>query len=216
MTASAKKSQKSGLYIVIEGQDGTGKTTQVNLLAQYFADQGREVTTFDEPAGLPSTDAMRDIIKNKDLDLDGTTQLLLFTAARNELWKKKAEPVLARGGVVLTSRNWWSTLAYQGYGQGVKLEKIKQITRKLLPKHYVEPDKAVILVLSEKERIKRMQKRDQNSKKDTFESKPSEFQMKVNQGYETIASELKIPVVDASATIDEVHANICKNIINML
>jgi dTMP kinase len=204
------KIPESGLYIVIEGQDGTGKSTQVAKLAEYLTNQGLEVTTFDEPGGLPSTDAMRAIIKNREFDLDGETQVALFTAARRELWTKKAEPVLGRAGVVLAARNWWSTLAYQHFGQNVARETIETITRELLPKRYVEPDLATILTLNDHERAARMQNRDTAgtadtiSEKDTIESKDQSIQDAVNLGYETIARDLGIPLIDANGTPDDV------------
>ena len=172
----------TGEYYVIEGQDGTGKSTYVELFGEYFLAQGREVAIFHEPDGdLPSAHKLREIIKDKQYDLDARTQVLLFTAARNELWRNLAEPCLNKNGVVISARNWWSTIAYQGYGQGVNQDFIISITRRCLPDRYQYPTKSVILTLDDDERIKRLGIRDDNSKKDTFESKDSEFQQKSYQ-----------------------------------
>ena len=159
------------MYIVIEGQDATGKSTQVEMLANYLREQGKEVVTMHEPDGdLESAHELRRIIKDKTYNLEPMTHVLLFTAARQELWRKLAEPVLKRGGFVVSARNWWSTLAYQGYGQGISRNKIVRITKEAMPERYVKPDKSAILTLPEKERLSRQSGRDDNSKGDTFES----------------------------------------------
>lgn len=203
------------MYIVIEGQDGTGKSTQVEKLAEHLRVQGREVLTLHEPDGdLASAHAMRDIIKQKKYDLEPTSHVLLFTAARNELWRKLAEPVLARGGVVIAARNWWSTLAYQGYGQGVSRSKIIRLTKRFLPERYVSPDKAVILTLPDAERLRRQGERDAvhgtdtTSETDTFESKAADFQGRVNAAYGKIAEEFGIKTVDATPGIEEIFAEL--------
>ena len=200
------------MYLVIEGQDGTGKSTQVEKLADFLRETtDREVLTFHEPDGdLESAHAMRDIIKQKHYDLEPISHVLLFTAARCELWHKLAVPVLKRGGYVIAARNWWSTLAYQGYAQGVSRSKIIRITKMIMPDSYVAPDKSVILALSDAERTRRQHARDlagtadTTSATDTFESKPDSFQQKVNSAYLKIAKDLNIPVLDASGSIEEV------------
>ena len=106
------------MYIVIEGQDGTGKSTQAELLKKHFESAGKEVVMLEEPDGdLPQAHDLHDMILTRGYNLEPLTNVLLFTAARVELWKKIAEPVLKRGGVVISARNYWSTLAYQGYGR---------------------------------------------------------------------------------------------------
>jgi dTMP kinase len=201
-------SKNSGLYIVIEGQDGTGKSTQVEKLAEYFQKQGREAVIFEEPGGLPSADALRDIIKNKVFQLDAATNVLLFTAARRELWLKKAAPALERNAVVLAARNWWSTLAYQHFGEGFNRATIEKLTQEFLPERYISPDKSVILTLPDATREARLTGRDDNSAKDSFESRGNTFQRNVNRGYEQLAQDLRIPVIDAGGTIDQVSERI--------
>ena len=204
--------ESAGIYIVIEGQDGTGKTTHLDLLSKYFKNQGREVEIINESAmnrtGLPSTNALVEAFLNKNFDLDPMTNVLLITAVRSELWRKISEPALAQGKVVLSTRNWFSTLAYQHFGQGVSREIIENTTKEFLPERYVKPDLSVILTLSDDERARRIKTRNNNSAKDTFESQGNDFQTRVNRGYEQIARELHAPIVDASGTIDQVFADI--------
>lgn len=199
------------MYIVIEGQDATGKSTQVEMLANYLREQGKEVVTMHEPDGdLESAHELRRIIKDKTYNLEPMTHVLLFTAARQELWRKLAEPVLKRGGFVVSARNWWSTLAYQGYGQGISRTRIIHITKEAMPERYVKPDKSAILTLDEKTRLARQSARDDNSAKDTFESKPSEFQHKVDAAYLHIAKDLGVQTVDASPSADEIQTTLRK------
>lgn len=193
------------MYIVIEGQDGTGKSTQARLLKEHFEKQGKQVVVMDEPDGdLPQAHDIHDLIvvRGKDYNMEPMTNVLLFTAARYELWRKIAEPVLKNGGVVISARNWWSTLAYQGYGEGVSRNKIIKLTHESLPEKYVNPDKGFVLTVSDEVRLARQDNR--GKKKETFESKPDEFQQRVNSAYPKIAKEFGLTVIDASGTIDEV------------
>lgn len=201
------------MYIVIEGQDGTGKSTQARLLKEYYEKQGKEVVVMDEPDGdLPQAHDIHDliVIRGKDYNMEPMTNVLLFTAARYELWRKIAEPVLKNGGVVISARNWWSTLAYQGYGEGVSRNKIIKLTHESLPEKYVKPDKGFVLTVSDEVRLARQDTR--GKKKETFESKPDEFQQRVNNAYPKIAEEFGLKIVDASGSIDEVFELILREL----
>ena len=191
------------MYIVIEGQDGTGKSTQVKLLSEYYEKQGLKVVTMDEPDGdLPQAHELHDMILTRGYGLEALTNVLLFTAARVELWRKIAEPTLRAGGVVISARNWWSTLAYQGYGEGISRAKIVRLTKEMLPTRYVSPDVGVILAVPDNVREARQTGR--GKAKETFEAKTSEFQTKVNSAYLKIAKDFGLTVLDASGTIEEV------------
>ncbi|MBQ3263595.1 dTMP kinase [Candidatus Saccharibacteria bacterium] len=191
------------MYIVIEGQDGTGKSTQARKLAEYYEKQGKEVVVMDEPDGnLPQAHDIHDILLTKGYDLEPLTNVLLFTASRSELWRKIAEPTLRRGGIVISARNFYSTLAYQGYGEGVSRSKIIKITKEALPDRYCHPDKSFILTVSDKTRLERQG--DRGKAAETFEARLGDFQQKVNAAYPKIAKDFNIPIIDASGTIDEV------------
>lgn len=195
------------MYIVIEGQDGTGKSTQAKRLRDYFAAQRREVVLLEEPDGdLPQAHDLHDLILTRGYDLEPLTNVLLFTAARVELWRKIAEPVLKRGGVAISTRNYWSTLAYQGYGEGVSRSKIIRLTKMLLPAQYCQPDLGIILTVPDHIRLERQSARGKTA--ETFEQKPSTFQQKVNAAYPAIAKDFHLHLIDASGSVDEIFTKI--------
>ena len=193
------------MYYVIEGQDGTGKSTQARLLKEYYEKQGKEAVVMDEPDGdLPQAHDIHDLIlvRGKKYNMEPMTNVLLFTASRSELWRKIAEPVLKNNGIVISARNWWSTLAYQGYGEGVSRNKIIKITHEAMPEKYFHPDRSVILTVSDEARLARQDNRGKAI--ETFEAKKDDFQQRVNAAYPKIAKEFNIPIIDASGTIEEV------------
>ena len=199
------------MYLVIEGQDATGKSTQVEMLADFFRHQNRPVITLHEPDGdLPQAHQIRDLVKTKSYQLEPITHVILFTAARLELWHKLAVPILKQDGVVISARNWWSTLAYQGYGQGVSRRRITTITKSTMPKEYYQPTHSVILTLDDQTRLARQTTRDNLSATDTFESQPDSFQQKVNHAYLKIAEEFHIPTLDASPAPDVIQQQILR------
>lgn len=192
-----------GKYIVIEGNDGTGKSTQVQLLREYLTKQGIESSEYQEPSGTPIAAAIREVILNGSLERDSSTNLLLFTAARHEIWKE-AEKKLEEGTWVVCSRNYFSTLAYQGYGEGLDLELITQLTAQFTSPTYMQPDLSVVLALDHTSRTERIQKRGETKSSDTFESRPDDFQDRVSNGYLEIAKARQLPVVDASLPPEDV------------
>ncbi len=199
------------MYIVIEGQDGTGKSTQAKMLAEHYKAKGIPVALLDEPDGdLPQAHDLHDMILTRGYELEPMTNVLLFTAARNELWRKIAEPVLRAGGVVISARNYWSTLAYQGYGEGVSRSKIIRLTKEMLPEKYFQPDYGFILTVSDEVRLERQKGR--GKAKETFEEKPDEFQNKVNAAYPKIAREFDLKIIDAAGSIEDIFKEITSHI----
>lgn len=198
-----------GKYVVIEGHDGTGKSTQVKLVRERLKQQGIDSIEFHEPEGSPIADEIRTVIKNSTLPRDGTTNLLLFSAARHDIWFRQALPALQEGKWVVASRNYYSTLAYQGYGEGLDTEIISATTRIATDDQYLKPDIAIILDLDdEKERLARIANRGELEHPDTFESKGDEFQSNVKHGYLTIAKTHTLPIISASQSIDAVQKEI--------
>lgn len=205
---------KEGLYIVIEGNDGTGKSTQVELLAAYLEENGHDVQVVEEPGSddldksTPVANELRKLIKNGSLDRAPEINLALFSAARRELWQQKIAPALGRGAVVLSARNYLSTLAYQGRGEGLSEAEIMRMTALFTDERYMNPSLAVILTLDHSSRKERIAKRGELDHPDTFESRAADFQDRVNQAYVDIAEEWGIRAIDAGGSIDDIQAEI--------
>lgn len=197
-----------GKYIVIEGSDGTGKSTQVALLREKLEEEGIDSIEFHEPGGLPITDRIRSVILDGELVREPATNLLLFTAARHELWKN-ARRKMDEGVWVIAARSYFSSIIYQGYGEGIDLHLIHETTRTFTDELYMKPDLAVILTLeNEAEREKRIGKRGKLVTPDTFESKDDSFQQTVQRGYVRFAQEYGLPTIDADQATQEVAKQI--------
>ena len=213
---------RPGRYIVIEGNDGTGKSTQVAMLADYFRARGQTVCVVEEPGSddpeksTPVANELRRIVKNGDLVRSSEINLALFSAARRELWREKIQPALQRGEIVLSARNYISTLAYQGYGDGLDAEAIMRMTKLFTDERYLQPDAMIILTLSDTQRQQRIAERGHVAHPDTFESREQSFQDRVNHAYEAIAAERNIPVLSAVGAPEEVHAWILDSIARYL
>jgi dTMP kinase len=126
----ADKEQFLGLFITFEGPEGSGKTSQVRALANHFRDQGYDVLTTREPGGTPIGDRVRAILLDPAyVEMESTTEFLLFSAARAQHVAQVIRPHLEQGGVVFCDRYADSSLAYQGYGHRQDLEALRTITR---------------------------------------------------------------------------------------
>ena len=107
------------MFITFEGIDGAGKSTQIELLKNYFIEQGKEVLAIREPGGLKFSENIRNILLSNDTNINNTTELLLFLSARSELTEKVILPALNEDKIVICDRFYDSTYAYQGFGRGI-------------------------------------------------------------------------------------------------
>lgn len=205
------------MLIVIEGQDATGKDTQAKLLADFLRERGEIVTAYSESGTGSSDPFVSEIAKltyRTKQDINHRTRVLLFLVNRYEQWRKIAEPALSRGETVILTRNWLSTLIYEGYAGGVSRTLIARLHKEIMPEYYFKPDKMVILTLSDEERQKRLaaQAKEQGRVGEVLKTEPSEFQKKVNGAYLKIAKEMGIDTLDTSGTITEVHERLLKRL----
>ncbi len=117
------------MFITFEGPDGSGKSTQIKLLAERLTAQGHNVLLTREPGGTEIGEQIRHVLHDlKNKAMQPRAELLLYSAARAQLIGEKVKPHLEAGGIVLSDRYFDSTLAYQGYGHGLDLEALRQIT----------------------------------------------------------------------------------------
>ena len=213
-----ERSDTTGAYIVIEGNDGTGKSTQVDMLAAWLRERGREIVVVEEPGSddaaktTPIANEYRRVLKDNRFKLDPEVNLLLFSAARRELWFHKIEPALQRGVVVLSSRSYVSTLVYQGYGEGVAEDTIISMTKRFTHERYMSPDFVVVLFANDQTRQQRIAERGMTEAVDSFESRDDAFQQKINDGYQIVARAHNIPLILAERSPTDVHQQILQEI----
>ena len=137
---------------------------------------------------------------------------MLLLVNRYEQWRKIAEPALRRGETVILTRNWLSTLIYEGYAGGVSKSLISRLHKEIMPDYYFKPDRIVVLTLSDAERQRRLntQAVEQGRAGEVLKTQPTEFQKKVNEAYLKVAKEKKLQCLDAGGTINEVQEELRK------
>jgi len=184
-------------FLVFEGIDGVGKSTQARLLEDYLRGKGFFTLRVREPGGTPLGERIREILLDASFDMDGWVETLLFFASRRELCERVIKEALAKNVYVIGERFTLSTYAYQGYLRGVDLSFIRELERRLItlrePPLYILLDLDPTLALSRKGRG------------DRIERESLEFFNKLRLAYLDLAErERGIKVVDASGEKEEV------------
>jgi dTMP kinase len=200
----------NGLLITLEGPDGSGKSTLVNLLSSYLQEKGYEIILTREPGGTKIGEKIRDIIlDNENIDMSYTTEALLYAASRAQHVYEKIIPGLRDGKIIICERFVHSSLVYQGIGRGLGIEKIKEINDFAI--QGVKPDITLFFDIDPEVALER--KINKNTG-DRLEREDIAFHRKVYEGYlkikEMYPDEIKI--IDANKTIDEIFTQV-KNII---
>ena len=198
---------KKGLFITFEGADGCGKTTQMKLLAEYLQKKGHEVVLTREPGGKGLGEKVREILLNYDGEVSDRCESFLFLADRAQNIDIIVNPAVEAGKIVLCDRHTDSTVAYQGYGRGLDLERIKMLNN--IATNGKKPDLTFVFDIDTETSMKRVGK-----EKDRMESAGLEFHNRVREGYLKIAQQEpeRIFVIDASKSIEEIH----KDVLNQL
>ena len=201
-----RKKLAKGIFISLEGIEGTGKTTQSRLLSEVLIEKGYEVILTHEPGGTAIGDRIREILLHVNHGaMSYMTELLLYNAARAQHISEKILPAIKAGKIVITDRFIDSTVAYQGYGRGIDIQLIKSINN--IATEGVKPDLTIIFDLDVETGMKRNRG---INKIDRLELEDIEFHRKVRDGYLKIANEepQRIKVIDASTSIEDVRAKV--------
>jgi dTMP kinase len=196
-----------GRFITFEGMDGSGKTTQIRLLAQRLRDQGREVLESVEPGGTVIGRKIRQILLDSaNHGLGSRAELLLYFAARAQNVEEWILPALGRGGLVLSDRFTDSTLAYQGYGRGLGIDTVLQLHT--IACRGLNPDLTLFLDIDLETSLARARSREGGS--DRMEEQSAEFYARVRNGYLEMAARepQRIKVLNAGDSIEVVAARI--------
>ena len=204
-----------GKFIVIEGIDGCGKTTQIDELSKWLPNsglikKGSKLIKTREPGASLLGKKLRELIldNNEDNKPSSLAELLLYSADRAEHVSKIISPALNKNNWVISDRFSDSTLAYQGYGRKIDLEIIKKIEAIVCQGEY--PDITFFLEISPKESILRRK----NEIPDRIESEGIRFLEKVNEGFKLIAKEKNWKVISASQNIKTISNQIKETLLN--
>lgn len=194
-----------GSYVVFEGSDGVGKTTQLEHLRHRLDAAGIEASFTREPGGSDVGREVRMILLSPDIKIaSALTEVALFTADRIEHWHQVIAPALEAGKLVVSDRNWYSTLAYQTANKPELAETIKAVTELMLPPDYVKPDLALVLYLDEAERQRRRDDREAEGIADWFEMRDSTYFERVNKLYRQTTRQMGAVAINASASQEDV------------
>jgi len=166
---------KRGKLIVIEGGEGCGKTTQAELLNEYFLERNLPVYLGREPGGVAPAEDMRLILKNKNYEISPIGELFGFNFARSEFYDKIVIPNLEKGINTILDRSGWSTEAYQGYAGGIELETIKKLNE--ISTRNTKQDLGIIIDIDPEVGLKK------EIEKDRISQKGLEYHKKVREGF---------------------------------
>ncbi len=201
--------KQRGRYIVFEGSDGVGKGTQMKLAVEESRRRDIPTLATREPGDSSIGSAVRKILLDPHSgDIHPLAEGSLYLADRTQLWFGKLASALDAGMTVFSDRNYWSEVAYQGFGGQQDVNKILQKHRLVLPERYLSPDIGLVFYLSEEARTARKATagNEEFGTLDRMEQKQDVFFQRVEQGYGYVMQQLGGTGVDASGTIEEVTA----------
>lgn len=197
------------MFITFEGPEGSGKSTQISRIATWFREQGRSCVVTKEPGGTPISDRIRAILLDSAATgMDALTELLLYAASRRQHVVEVIRPAIERGEVVFCDRYTDATIAYQGYGRLLDLDRLQ--TLNAWATGGVKPDLTLLFDLNEEKGLARAHVRNAGMDVDEgrFELEDLRFHRRVREGYLSLAAAEpdRFVTIDADGTIDEVFA----------
>ncbi|MFN8359543.1 MAG: dTMP kinase [Candidatus Kapaibacterium sp.] len=195
------------MFITFEGIDGSGKTTQINLLSARLRSLGIDVLALREPGGNDVSENIREVLLSNTKEIGIRAELLLFVAARAQLVEKVIEPALHAGKLVICDRFIDSSVAYQGFGRGIDISDVHTCNK--FATNNLVPNLTFFLDVPTTVGLGRTNARGENVP-DRMESAGENFFDNVRQGYLSIAESDpdRFIVLDGGATPEEIHDNI--------
>jgi dTMP kinase len=203
-------SSQTGLFLAFEGVEGSGKSTQVQLLAERLRARGRQVVVAREPGSTPLGERIRSLVLDQhELGIPARSELFLMLAARAAFVDLVVGPALARGDIVIADRFELSTLAYQGAGRGLPVEDI--VRSNSIATAGTMPDVTILLELEPEEGARRQLAA--AKRRDRLELESSGFHRRVADGYLALAGSVaNVRRVDARGTVDEVSGRVLEEL----
>ena len=199
-----------GCFITFEGVEGSGKSTQINLLADKLRETGKEVVLTREPGGTNLGQKIRKLLLDPDnIDMDNRAEILLYAADRAQHVKKKIIPALNEGKIVLTDRYIDSNIAYQGYGRKLEMDMVRNVNEWVI--RDVWPDLTILLDIDAQKGLERARNLSPDKKGDRLEQEIITFYENIREGYLKIAKkEKRFVVVDGNQKPKDIHNKIFK------
>ena len=194
------------MFIAIEGMDGSGKSTQIELLRQYFEQRHQEAVITREPGGTDIGEQIREILlRPENQAMAARTEALLYAASRAQHVAELIEPTLAAGKIVISDRYVVSSYVYQGIARGLGLEAVERINQFAINGRV--PDLTIFLFVSQEQALRRKKAQ---KELDRLEAESMAFHAKVNQGFRQLAESYPYPrmIIGADAAPAQVHAEI--------
>lgn len=191
-----------GIFISMEGPDGSGKSTQIALLKEYLENEGYDVLITREPGGNRISEAIREIILNKEYEeMSPVTEMMLYASARAQLIAQVIGPAIDEGKAVISDRFIDSSLVYQGMARGLGVETVYNVNQVAIGDYMP----AVTFMLDLPAEVGIARKKDQKEL-DRMEMQSIEFHKKVAEGYRKLAESFpdRIKTIDATLPIDEI------------
>ncbi|MEP6743065.1 MAG: dTMP kinase [bacterium] len=207
----------SGTFITFEGIDGSGKSTQLRLLANYLKDAGCEVVLTREPGGTPVGNRLRAALLDAQEEVDPLTELLVFAADRAQHVRRVLRPRIAAGQVIISDRYADATVAYQGAGRGFSPELIAEIVQ--LATEGLKPDLTLLFDLSVEESSARTSRRSNAKHKgDRLDAEASDFHVRVRNAYLDLAraEPTRVKIVETNRPVEETHQHVKEIVVPFL
>lgn len=205
-----------GLFITLEGVEGSGKTTHAAILADALRARGYRAGVTREPGGTRAGEAIRSIFLDADIALAPAAELLLVLADRAQHVREKLRPAVAAGEIVISDRYSDSTLAYQGFGRGFDLKLVRDLNQ--LASDAMKPDLTFVLDCPVELGLARTRARQRTVETpDRFEGEQLAFHRRVREGFLTVAREEadRVRVLDSTRRTEEVSAAILDAVIKL-
>jgi dTMP kinase len=184
-----------GRLIVLEGMDGSGKSSQVGAVARWLADRGRQVVSCRDPGSTPVGDAIREILLHRhDLQMTAEAEMFLYMAARSQLVREVIVPALEAGSWVVSDRFLMSNIVYQGHAGGLDPEQVRLVGG--LATGGLEPDLTLLLDVDLDTVDCRL-----NRPLDRLEARGRDYRQRLRDGYRSEAARAAATVIDATADL---------------
>ncbi|MCA1594450.1 MAG: dTMP kinase [Acidobacteria bacterium] len=207
----------AGAFITFEGIDGSGKSTQLRMLASELRQRGQQVVATREPGGTPLGTRLREALLDAQEQVDPLAELLLYAADRAQHVRALVRPALESDHIILSDRYADATVAYQGAGRGFPDQLIAEVVA--LATGGLMPDLTLIFDLTVDESLRRTSRRVRDDQQaDRLDAEDAAFHQRVRDAYMRIAAAEpeRVKIIDASGAVEETHAEVLKLVMPFL